>query len=56
MKAIIKTEFQVRDKVMATYNSFPVFSARIEETMERSLAFLSKLGGPFSLTLELTEK
>ena len=55
MKAIISTEFKVRDKVRTTYHSFTSYSTNLEETMVRSLGFLENLGKPYRLTLEINK-
>jgi hypothetical protein len=53
MKAVIETTFKVRDNNHSTYYSFPVFSEKIEETLCSQLQFLERLGGPYTLALNL---
>lgn len=55
MKAVINTLFYVRDRPVATYYSYPVYSDEIEKTMCRELEFLCNHGSNFSLELKIIE-
>jgi hypothetical protein len=53
MRAIIQTEFKIRDQDHTAYYSFPKYSDEIESTMIRELEFLQRLGNDYSLTLTI---
>lgn len=53
MKAIIETEYYVRDRSVTSYYSFPIYSDEIEKTMIRQLEFLQRHGSEYSLSLTI---
>jgi len=53
MKVTIESSFPVRDKTITSYWSFPVYSDKIEETMDRSLNFLKQYD-KFSLVMSIS--
>jgi hypothetical protein len=53
MKAIIESEFFVRNTPYTSYYSFPEYSDQIEEILVRELVFLRKHGSDFKLSLTI---
>ena len=53
MKAIVETQFYVRDVPHSSYYSFPTYSDEIEKTLIRELEFLQRHGSEYSISLTI---
>jgi hypothetical protein len=56
MKAVIESNFKVREKHIGSYYSFPVYSDHIENTLTRLLEFHKRCDHPFTLELKIIQE